>query len=210
MAEEKNLGASDATGAGDGGQTNPKVDGVEPDSIEIDDVEVEEAPDGEIVDEVEEVTEEPDPLEVAEMRILTLEEDVARVRADTYNVRQEYARYVKRAKAENAAKRREGQEDAVEALLPVLDDIEAARAAGELEGPFASIAEKLEDILQTRFGMERFGEEGDLFDPQLHDALMATPSSEVEEPTVKQVLQSGVKIGDRVLRPTKVAVETPN
>ncbi len=206
MAKDKNLDAPDMNETDDLDAVGPETD-----DIDIDDAQVEQTPEGEVIDEVEEVAEEPDPLEVAEMRILTLEDDLARARAETYNVRQEYARYVKRAKADSAAKRKEGQHDAVEALLPVLDDIEAARAAGELtDGPFASIAEKLEDTLQTRFGMERYGEGGDLFDPQLHDALMAAPSSEVEEPTVKQVLQSGVKVGDRVLRPTKVVVETPN
>lgn len=153
---------------------------------------------------------EDDPVALLAARVAQLEDEVARSRAETYNVRQDYSRYVKRAKSEAATTRKEGQEAAVEALLPVLDDIEAARAAGDLtEGPFASIAEKLEETLETRFALERFGAEGDEFDPNLHDALMASANPEVEVPTVKQVLQSGMKIGDRVVRPTKVIVDTP-
>ena len=62
----------------------------------------------------------------------------------------------------------------VEALLPVLDDIHAAREHGDLEGgPFASIADKLESSL-GKFGLERYGAVGEEFDPALHEALMHT------------------------------------
>lgn len=182
-----------------------EVDG-DGDELTVEDILAQGSGDAEAADEAP-----VDPTALLEKRIAELEEDVARARADTYNVSQDYSRYVKRAKSEAAATRKEGQEAAVEALLPVLDDIEAARAAGDLtEGPFASIAEKFEDILQNRFALERFGAEGDEFDPNLHDALMANSNPDVEVTTVSKVLQSGVKIGDRVLRPTKVIVDTPD
>ena len=64
-----------------------------------------------------------------------------------------------------------GQDEVIESLISVLDDIAAARAHGDLEdGPFASIANKLEDTLKARFELERYGAEGDDFDPALHDA----------------------------------------
>ena len=60
----------------------------------------------------------------------------------------------------------------IEALLPVLDEIHLARQHGELEaGPFAKIAEKLEVIL-GRYGVERYGEPGQTFDPTVHEAVM--------------------------------------
>lgn len=138
------------------------------------------------------------------------QEELARARAETYNVRQEYSNYVRRTR-EDIAKRKEGaQEEVVELLLPVLDDIEAARAAGELEGgPFAAIADKLEDILSARFGLERFGQAGDVFDPMRHDAVMANVNPNVEETVVSQVLQPGFQVGEKVLRPTKVIVDNP-
>lgn len=138
------------------------------------------------------------------------EDELARSRAETYNVQQQYGNYVRRSKAEAGERRVEGREDVIEALIPVLDDIEAARQAGELgDGPFASIAAKLEDTLGGRFGLERYGAAGDEFDPQLHDALMAQTNPDVTEPMVGQVLQPGYRVKERVLRPTKVLVDNP-
>ena len=69
----------------------------------------------------------------------------------------------------------------VSALLPVLDDIDAARKHGDLQdGPFASIATKLEELLGKQ-GVERFGEVGDAFDPNIHEAVLQQPTDEVAE-----------------------------
>ena len=82
------------------------------------------------------------------------QEELSRSRAETYNVRQEYGNYVRRSKEEAANRQTAAREDVVEELLPVLDDIEAARAAGELaDGPFAAIADKFEEILGGRCGL---------------------------------------------------------
>lgn len=137
-------------------------------------------------------------------------DELARSRAETYNVRQEYGNYVRRAKEEAAKRKSEAQVDVVETLLPVLDDIEASRAAGALtDGPFAAIADKLEEVLAGRYGLEQFGQAGDVFDPMVHDALMANSNPDVEVAVVSQVLQPGFRVGDRVLRPTKVIVDNP-
>ena len=138
------------------------------------------------------------------------QEELSRSRAETYNVRQEYGNYVRRSKEEAANRQTAAREDVVEVLLPVLDDIEAARAAGELaDGPFAAIADKFEEILGGRFGLVQFGAPGEVFDPTLHDALMAQANPNVEEAVIATVLQPGFKVGDRVLRPTKVIVDNP-
>jgi len=142
-------------------------------------------------------------------RIGELGDDLARAKADLFNLNQEYGNYVRRAKEAASAHRGSGHEEVVESLIGVLDDIDAARAHGELEGPFASIAQKLEDTLSTRFHLERFGAVGDDFDPALHEALRARTSAEVDHPVVAQVLQPGYRMGDKVLRPTKVLVENP-
>lgn len=137
-------------------------------------------------------------------------DDLVRSRAEIFNVRQEYGNYVRRTKEEAGRRKAEVEESVVETLLPVLDDIEAARAAGELaDGPFASIAGKLEDILGARYGLEQFGEAGEEFDPMLHDALMARTDPEVEVAVIGQVLQPGFRVRDRVLRPAKVIVDNP-
>ena len=94
----------------------------------------------------------------------------------------------------------------VTALLPVLDDIDAARKHGDLqEGPFAAIATKLEETLGKQ-GVERFGEVGEPFDPNINEAVLQQPTSEVEPDQVSMVLRSGFRIGERVVRPAQVAV----
>lgn len=148
----------------------------------------------------------------AQAELEKAKDDLARSRAETYNVRQDYNNYVKRARAEAGERRSEGQLDAVEALLPVLDDILAARAAGDLDGgPFASIATKLEETLGNRFALQAFGDPGEPFDPERHDALMLQPNPDpsVEGQVVGQVLQPGYLAGERVLRPAKVLVFDP-
>ena len=103
----------------------------------------------------------------------------------------------------------------IEALLPVLDDIHAAREHGDLaDGPFAAIADKLESTL-GKFGLERYGAAGEQFDPNLHEALMHTawPQDGSVQPTdsttVVQVLQPGYRAGEQVLRAARVAVADP-
>jgi molecular chaperone GrpE len=96
----------------------------------------------------------------------------------------------------------------VEAMLGVLDDIDAARTHDELVGPFAAVAEKLESTL-SRFGWERYGLAGEPFDPTVHEALMHGHADDVTQPTVVQVLQAGHRVGERVVRAARVAVAEP-
>ena len=141
-------------------------------------------------------------------RIATIEDQLARANAELYN--QEYANYVRRSKEAIPGHKTAGQDEVIESLISVLDDIAAARAHGDLEdGPFASIATKLEDTLKTRFGLERYGAEGDDFDPALHDALMATTSPDVDHPVIGQVLTGGYRRNERVVRAAKVLVNNP-
>ena len=143
-------------------------------------------------------------------RIATVEDQLARANAELYNQGQEYANYVRRSKEAIPGHKTAGQDEVIESLISVLDDIAAARAHGDLEdGPFASIATKLEETLKTRFELERYGAEGDDFDPALHDALMATTSADVDHPVIGQVLTSGYRRGDRVVRAAKVLVNNP-
>ena len=143
-------------------------------------------------------------------RIASVEDQLARANAELYNQGQEYANYVRRSKEAIPGYKTAGQDEVIESLISVLDDIAAARAHGDLEdGPFASIATKLEETLKTRFELERYGAEGDDFDPALHDALMATTSPDVDHPVIGQVLASGYRRGERVVRAAKVLVNNP-
>ena len=91
-------------------------------------------------------------------------------------------------------------------LLPVLDDIDAARAHGDLaDGPFASIANKLDTVLEG-LGLERIDEPGVAFDPNIHEALLQQPHAEIPADHVAQVLRTGFKKGERILRAAQVIV----
>ena len=142
-------------------------------------------------------------------QVAELEDQLARARAETYNLQQEYSGYVKRSKTEMSAHRADGQKAVLQVLLSVLDDVQAAREAGDLQGPFESIANKLENTLETNFGLTRYGNNGDEFDPNVHEAMMAQSGGE-GEPRIAQVLQPGYKVGDQVLRATKVIVNNPD
>ncbi len=144
----------------------------------------------------------------------TVELDAAQAMAaerleDLQRVQAEYVNYRRRVDRDRALAHELAVAGVVEALLPVLDEVELARQHGELaDGPFASIAEKLEQTL-ARFGWERYGVADEPFDPTVHEALMHTESPEVTEPTVTQVLQPGHRVGDRIIRAARVAVAAP-
>ena len=121
----------------------------------------------------------------------------------------EYANYRKRVERDRMAVREQALANVLSELLPVLDDIGRAREHGELTGGFKSVAESLESAV-TKLGLTAFGENGDPFDPTLHDALMHSYSAEVTEPTCVQILQPGYKVGDRIVRPARVAVAEPS
>ncbi|PJI86588.1 nucleotide exchange factor GrpE [Luteimicrobium subarcticum] len=122
--------------------------------------------------------------------------------------RAEFVNYRNRAKREAEAARSRGVEDVLASLLPVLDDVERARAAGDLTGPFAAISEKLDAAL-AKHGVERFGAVGEEFDPNLHHALMHQADADATTTRISQVVEPGYKVGDRVFRPANVLVVGP-
>ncbi|PIE26467.1 MAG: nucleotide exchange factor GrpE [Micrococcales bacterium] len=128
--------------------------------------------------------------------------------ADLQRLQAEYVNYRKRVERDRDVAKDKAVASVMEALLPVMDDIAAARQHDELTGPFAAIAEKLDGVLR-RFGMESYGEEGAPFDPAVHEALMQNESDEVTEPVVAQVLQLGYMHQGRILRAARVAVSAP-
>jgi len=130
--------------------------------------------------------------------------------ADLQRLQAEFVNYRKRVDRDRTVARDQAVASVLEALVPVLDDVDLARQHGELAGtPFAAVAEKLEATL-GRFGWERFGAVGEPFDPQVHEALMHQHSDDVSEPTVSMVMQSGHRVAGRVVRPARVAVTSPD
>jgi molecular chaperone GrpE len=128
--------------------------------------------------------------------------------ADLQRLQAEYVNYRRRVERDRAAVREQAVASALVELLPVLDDIGRARDHGELTGGFAKVAESLEAAV-TKLGLSAFGQKGEPFDPTVHEALMHSYSADVTEPTAIEVLQPGYRMGERVLRPARVAVAEP-
>ncbi|SKC41840.1 nucleotide exchange factor GrpE [Krasilnikoviella flava] len=122
--------------------------------------------------------------------------------------RASFTNYRNRSLRDQEAARTQGTQDVLAALLPVLDDIERAKQHAELSGPMAAIAEKLDASL-AKFGIERFGQVGEEFDPTVHEALMHNVDAEATSATVSLVVEPGYRIGDKVVRAARVGVVGP-
>lgn len=141
-------------------------------------------------------------LTAATEKVANLTDQLARLQADFVNFR-------RRVDRDRHVSRELAIAEVIEALIPVFDDIDSAREHDELTGPFAAIVEKLEATL-ARFGWERYGAAGEPFDPTMHDAFTHAHSDEVDGPTIGQVYQNGHRVGDRILRATRVGVLDAN
>jgi molecular chaperone GrpE len=137
-----------------------------------------------------------------------VEAQLAERTADLQRLQAEYANYRKRVDRDRAAVREQAVVGTLSGLLPVLDAIDQAREHGELSGGFKSVADSLQAAL-GRLGLVAYGEKGDPFDPKIHEALTHSYSSDVTEDTCVEILQSGYKVGERILRPARVAVAEP-
>ncbi|MFD4607836.1 MULTISPECIES: nucleotide exchange factor GrpE [unclassified Streptomyces] len=128
--------------------------------------------------------------------------------ADLQRLQAEYQNYRRRVDRDRIAVREVAVANILSELLPVLDDIGRAREHGELVGGFKSVAESLETVV-AKLGLQQFGKEGESFDPTIHEALMHSYAPDVTETTCVAVLQPGYRIGERTIRPARVAVAEP-
>ena len=156
---------------------------------------------------------EPDegPHPATQAAIAELQELVAERTDDLQRLHAEYANYKKRVDRDRSLARQGGIEAVVLDLLPVLDSVEAAREHEELVGGFKLVADELEKAA-AKYGLATFGEVGEEFDPQVHEALMQMPlpgEAEITVATISAVMQRGVKLNERLLRPARVGVANP-
>jgi len=140
----------------------------------------------------------------------TAEQLAAERLADLQRVTAEYANYRKRTEANRELERERAVGDAVKGLIPVLDDLERAEKHGDLgEGSaFTTIAAKLRTAVE-RLGLTPYGEKGEPFDPQIHEAIFQQPTPDVTADTVAEVVETGYRLGSTVVRVAKVVVSTP-
>lgn len=132
----------------------------------------------------------------------------ATLTADLQRLQAEYSNYRKRVERDRAVASEIAVASVLSELLSTLDDIDRASQHGELSGGFKSVADQL-IATTTKLGLEKYGTDGDEFDPQIHEALMHDTSAEVTVPTASKILQPGYKFKERVLRPARVSVTDP-
>ncbi|MDT9699658.1 nucleotide exchange factor GrpE [Streptomyces sp. P17] len=128
--------------------------------------------------------------------------------ADLQRLQAEFQNYRRRVERDRITVREIAIANLLTELLPVLDDIGRAREHGELLGGFKSVAESLETVA-AKMGLQQFGKEGEPFDPTIHEALMHSYAPDVTETTCVAILQPGYRIGERTIRPARVAVAEP-
>ena len=164
------------------------------------------AADGDALSQAEEIL---NSAEVPEAPQAAGSPEAAELRNDLLRLQAEYVNYRRRVERDRDVAREMAVIGVINTLMPVLDDIDAARQHGDLaEGPFAAIAKKLENALGT-YSLVRIEETGVEFDPNIHEALIQQQSPDVQSDTVTQILRVGYKAGDRVLRAAQVVVSVP-
>ncbi len=147
-------------------------------------------------------------LSKARDEVNSAQEQVLRTQAEMQNLRRRMERDL-----ENAHKY--GVEKLVGELLPVVDDLERAIAAGKTDDEQSDTSALLEGVqltlknfsaVLTRFKVEPVDPHGQPFDPELHQAMSMVPNPDVEPNTVIEVFQKGYTLNGRLVRPAMVVV----
>jgi molecular chaperone GrpE len=133
--------------------------------------------------------------------VLTLTNDLQRLQA-------EYANYRKRIERDRLVAHEMAIGAVLTELLALLDAVDLAEQHGEVMGGFKAVSDQL-NAITSRIGLEKYGSEGEAFDPQIHEALMHETSADVTVPTATKILQPGYKYKERILRPARVSVTDP-
>lgn len=139
-----------------------------------------------------------------------LKEELAATKDRYLRIAAEYENYRRRTEKEKQAIYSDATADAVKEILAIGDSLERAleaveKASDESKKGIELITNQYFKALKA-LGVEPFGEEGDKFDPNLHNAVSATEKKDTEKDTVTAVYQTGYKIGDKVIRHAMVQV----
>jgi molecular chaperone GrpE len=135
---------------------------------------------------------------------------VAEMRTDMLRAQAELVNFRQRVERDRQANREAVIAEVIRSLLPALDDLARAEAHGDLvEGaPLTIVAQKLRASFE-KYGLKQVGEKGEPFDPAFHEAVVQLPSPDVTVNTIADVIEPGYVLGERLVRPAKVAVFVP-
>ncbi len=159
----------------------------------------------------------PQEEEPAEVDSLRQQLSEAQAQAQEYldgwqRARADFANYKRRVERDRAQMQQDAVARVVVRYLPIVDDIERALQNRPAEGEGAAWAEGIELVYRKLLaaleadGVKPMEAEGQIFDPNLHEAVMQEESAEHESGQIIEVLQKGYWIGERVLRPALVKV----
>lgn len=189
---------------------NPFKKAVENKDEEINEVETAESDTAETPEETsqEDSSEAEEPADPWKEKYEQLNNQYIRLAADFDNFR-------KRQEQERENLLKYGAENTVKKLIEVLDNfdrglkaIETVEDCDKVKECYNLAYKNFNDVL-TKIGLEAIKAEGEEFDPNLHEAVMQTPTNKKPEHTIIAELQKGYKLGDKVLRPALVNVATP-
>ena len=161
------------------------------------------------VTEAQELPAEEETQEEAAPEINPFEEKYNTEHDNYLRLAAEYDNYRKRTLKEKEASYTNGKADAVAKLLPVYDNLERALNQPTQDEAYKKGVElTMQELVKifSGLGVEVFGNPGDAFDPNLHNAVMHTESEEFPENTITQVFQKGFKLGDKIVRFAMVQV----
>ncbi len=152
------------------------------------------------------------PAEECEDAISKLKDEIDKINNQYIRLAADFDNYRKRQMQEREALLKYGAEEALKKLLEALDNIDRAKASVEniddvntVKDSYNLVFKQIFDVL-SKMGLEVIDTNGKEFDPNLHEAVMQTPTSEYPENSIIGELQKGYKLGDKVLRPSLVNV----
>lgn len=156
-----------------------------------------------------EVTEDVKETKEVEENANPLEKELADTKEQLLRVTAEYANFRKRSEKEKQDSYSFAKADTVKELLPVIDNLERALASEvqDAEGIRQGVQmtyDSLMNILSAKIGIEVYGDKGDIFDPNLHNAVMHIEDENFADGEIVDVFQKGYKIGDKIIRAAMV------
>ena len=158
----------------------------------------------------QEITPEEETVETVEAVEVNPFEEKYNQEHDAYlRLAAEYDNFRKRTLKEKEQSYANGKADAVEKLLPVYDNLERALNQPTEDAAYKKGVEMTMNELTkifTNLGVEIFGNVGDEFDPNIHNAVMHLDDDTTPENTITQVFQKGFKLGDKIVRFAMVQV----
>jgi molecular chaperone GrpE len=137
------------------------------------------------------------------------QKEIAEFRDRAARAEAELANFRTRVERDRQANREAVIAEVIRALLPAIDDLDRAESHGDLAGSSLElVAQKLRTGFE-RYGLAKVGEVGEPFDPNRHEAIVQLPKPDVTSNVIGDVIEVGYVLGDRLVRPAKVAVFTP-